>query len=471
MSEENFITKALNDTVLSRRTFLKWSGALGGTAALAGGLNYGLKTSAPAAEAKAQASNGDGEWLTAACWHNCGGRCVNKAYVVDGIVVRQKTDDTHPDSPDYPQQRGCARGRSQRQQVFGADRLKYPMKRKNWEPGGGNKELRGRDEWVRISWDEALDIVASELIRIKEKHGNASIFTPRFESRLLNAWGGSMSSWGVTSEGAWPLVQSMMAGPGGVATNDRLDYRNARLIVFFGSNPSVSSAGNPCYNYRQSKESGAKFIFVDPYLNQSAQSLADEWIPVRPGTDTALLLGMAYHMITNDLHDQVFLDNYTVGFDAEHMPDGADPKDNFKDYVLGTYDGTPKTPEWAAEICGTPPQTIRHFAQEIASVKPMIWSSSWAPARANRGQQYCQAFLTVGWMTGNVGRSGAGICVSAHSGASYGGPSLVRSGGSGAPGIANPLAGGVSLGYGFSEPENTEFQGIAYEEMWDAVLN
>ena len=123
MSEKNFLTKTLTDTVLTRRSFLKWSAALGGTAALAGGLNYGLK-----AVEKAAAQT-EGEWLSAACWHNCGGRCVNIAYVEDGVVQRQKTDDTHPDSPDYPQQRGCARGRSQRHQVLGADRLKYPMKR------------------------------------------------------------------------------------------------------------------------------------------------------------------------------------------------------------------------------------------------------------------------------------------------------------------------------------------------------
>jgi len=466
MSDKNYLTEALNETVVSRRSFLKWSAVVGGTASLAGGLHLGLE----AVEAAAEAQEDPGKWIMAACWHNCGGRCPNIALVKDGVVVRQKTDDMHPDSPDYPQQRGCARGRSQRQQVFGADRIKYPMKRKNWAPGGGQKELRGKDEWVRITWDEALDIVASELIRIRDTYGQASILTPRFESRLLNAWGGSMSSWGVSSEGAFPLPNALMAGYGN-APNDRMTYRKSRLVVLWGSNPSVSSAGNPAYNYRQAKLAGAKFIFVDPYQNQSSQALADEWIPVRPGTDTALLLGMAYHMITNDLQDQDFLDKYTVGFDRNHMPEGADPKENFKDYVLGTYDGEPKTPEWASKICGTDPMTIRHFAQEVATVKPMVWSSSWAPARTFRGAQYCQAFYTIGWMTGNVGIDGGSVGPSAHSGASYGGSSLIRAGSGGLPGVANPLAGGVSLGYGFSAPENTEFNGMAYEEMWDAVLN
>lgn len=466
MAEKDFLTKTLSDIVLTRRNFLKWSAALGGTAALAGGLNYGLKT----VEAAASSAGSEGEWLPVACWHNCGGRCANYALVKDGVVLRQKTDDTHADSPDYPQQRGCARGRSQRKQVFGADRLKYPMKRKNWEPGGGKKELRGVDEWVRISWEEALDIVANELKRVKSSFGNASILIPRTTSKLINAFGGALDSWGVTSEGAWPQVRTMMTGTEYNA-NDRLQFRKAKLVVCWGSNPGVSSGGNPLYNHSQARKAGAKYIFVTPEFNQSARTIGDEWIPVRPGTDTALLLGMAYYMITNNLQDQDFLDNYTVGFDADHMPDGADPKENFKDYVMGTYDGIPKTVEWASSICGTAPATIRQFAQQIATTKPMTMLSSSAAARTYYGEQFCQAYFTVGWMTGNVGIPGGAICHNYHNRSSYGGPNLVTNGGTGLKGIPNPLAGGVSVGYGFSAPEKTEFQAIAYEEFWDAILN
>ena len=466
MSESNVLTKALTETVLTRRSFLKWSAALGGTAALAGGLNYGFK----AAQTAAVAAAGEGKWTPVACWHNCGGRCANYALVQDGVVIRQKTDDTHADSPDFPQQRGCARGRSQRMQVFGADRLKYPMKRKGWAPGGGQKELRGKDEWVRISWDEALDIVAGELKRIKSDFGNASIFLPRTSSRLINAFGGGMDSWGVTSEGAWPQVRNIMTG-GLYGGNDRLQYRNAKLVVLWGSNPSVSSGGNPAYNHYQAKQAGAKYIIVTPEHNHSALALGDEWIPVRPSTDTALLLGIAHYMITNNLQDQAFLDKYTVGFDADHMPAGADQKENFKDYVLGTYDGVPKTPEWASEICGTPVDLIRSLARQMALTKPMTLISSSAAARTYYGEQFCQAFLTVGWMTGNVGVEGAAVCHNYHNGASYGGPRLVSNGGSGLPSIPNPLAGGIAVGYGFSEPTNRDFQAVAYEEFWDAILN
>lgn len=116
---------------LSRRSFLAWTSAASVMATLP--LSKRLYAATPEEEkAVAQATDAvtQGTWKPVACWHNCGGRCVNKALVVEGVVVRQKTDDVVADSPDFPQQRGCLRGRSQRKQVFGADRLKYPMKRK-----------------------------------------------------------------------------------------------------------------------------------------------------------------------------------------------------------------------------------------------------------------------------------------------------------------------------------------------------
>ena len=174
-------------------------------------------------------------------------------------------------------------------------------------------------------------------------------------------------------------------------TADLKDLRNSKLTVLWGSNSAWSSAGNPTYHIAQAKKAGAKIITVDPMYSATAVSLADEWIPVRPATDTALLLGMAYHMITNNLQDQAFLDKYTSGFDAAHMPAGADPQENFKDYVLGTYDGIPKTPAWASAICGTPVQVIEDFAVEIATTKPMAFMSSYAPARIYNGETFCQA--------------------------------------------------------------------------------
>ncbi|MBE3598444.1 MAG: molybdopterin-dependent oxidoreductase [Limnochordaceae bacterium] len=435
---------------VSRRVLLGWAAATAAALAI-GPRKLGLAKLGPAQAAAAASSAGHaGKWITAACWHNCGGRCLNKALVVDGVVIRQKTDDTHPDSPDFPQQRACARGRSQRKQVFGADRIKYPMKRKHWAPGGGDKSLRGRDEWVRISWDEALDIVASEIQRIRQTYGNRSIFVTGGGEiqRVLALSGGYVSRWGTSSYGTWMYTGEVVGMPGRtpeVTFNDRMDIRNSELVVFWGNNSAWSSAGNPTYNLLQAKRRGTRFIYVDPYFSESAAVLADEWIPIRPGTDHAMLLGMAYTLITEDdpvtnpLIDWDFLNRCTVGFDAQHMPPGEDPRDNFKDYVLGTYDHVPKTPEWASEICGVQPDKIRQLARTIGSTKRVALLTGWAPARIHNGDSWPQMFMTLGCMTGHIGQPGRMTGVSCHNRAGNGGPPLVKPGSAGLPRVNNPI--------------------------------
>jgi anaerobic dimethyl sulfoxide reductase subunit A len=465
MTESNFLTKALNKTALTRRSFLKWSAALGGTAALAGGLGHGLK----AVKAVSEKAAGEGKWVPAACWGNCGGRCYNAAYVVDGVVTKQKTDDTHPDSPDFPQQRGCARGRSQRHRVFGADRIKYPMKRANWSPGGGDKSLRGRDEWVRISWDEAYDIVVSEIKRISEKYGGEAFL---WGNNALAGYTGYINTWGSTSSGTWAYTASRVFSSQSAMGNDRLDMRKAKTIVMWSTDPICSSGGNPCYNYLQCKKAGAKFIFVDPYLNSSAQVLADEWIPIRPGTDTPMLLAMGYVLIkednpkTNPLVDWDFMNRCVIGFDKNSLPEGADPEDNYHDYVMGLdAKGQPapkghknypaKTPQWASEICGVPPEKIRSFALEIAQTKPVAFMESDASARINDAQTMGQAFVAIASMIGSVGVSGGGFGQTRHaSGAGNRGPRLVNSG---------------SAGTVLDRPSNPVKLRINNNEVWTAV--
>lgn len=464
MSKNDLITKTMMDTILSRRSFVKWSAAVGGTAAVAGGgLSLGLK----AAETSAQADD-EGKWVVAACWHNCGGRCPNYVYVKDGVVIRQKNDDTHPDSPDFPQQRGCARGRSQRHQTFSADRLKYPMKRKNWAPGGGDKSLRGRDEWVRITWDEALDIIASEIQRIKETYGNESIFVTGASAmgRPLTLYGGYVGAYGTTSGGSWHTTEAVVTGGynNSWRINDRMQHRKVQLFVHFGANPISSSGGNPTYNMLQNKLAGAKYIFIDPQYSDSAQVLADEWIPIRPGTDHAMVLGMCHTLFTEDdpetnpLLDWDFISRCTTGgITRDYMPEGAEIDENLKDYVLGLdASGNPappghknypaKTPEWASEISGVDPNRIRSLAREIATTQNVAVLQSNACARQQNSDSWPQMLLTFGAITGHMGKDGnftsGGYYHSTFSGYG-GGRSYVKSGSARVPGVGmrNPLEG------------------------------
>ncbi len=436
----DFIDKISNFN-LSRRNFIKASTAAAASLSLMGCANTLVPVSTD------QVTSTDAKWISAACWHNCGGRCLNKALLQDGVVIRQKTDDTHPDSPDYPQQRACVRGRSQRNQVFGTDRLKYPMRRKNWAPGGGKKELRGRDEWVRISWEEALDNIAGEIKRIKQEHGNRAFFADGGEaSSILALYGGYVSHWGTTSLGSWTYTPGPIGyewWTGGI--NDRLDMRNCETIIMISMNPVWSSAGNPAYHFLQAKNAGAEFIAIDPFYNDSHALLNADWIPVRPSTDTALLLGVAYTLIkeddpiTNPLIDWDFLKNNTVGFDADSMPEGTDPKDNFKDYVLGTYDGTPKNAEWASEICGVEPNRIRYLAKAMNKNRKVAILFGWASGRTQNSDNLPQIAMTIGAMTGHMGKSGHMCGVSCHYGSANGGNNLVNPGGNGLPRVNNPI--------------------------------
>lgn len=456
------LVKKIKDFKMTRRSFIGWMSAVAATAAVP--VSRGLVAKAEAQIGQKDSAS-EGVWKTAACWHNCGSRCLNKVLVKDGVVIRQKTDDTHPDSPDFPQQRGCLRGRSQRHQVFSADRLKYPMKRKHWKPGGGKKELRGRDEWVRISWDEALDAVASEIKRISKKYGNEAILVTGDDINIRNAMaaaGGFSANYGSMSWGAWRWIWEQLGVGEGLfvnSINDRIDLRNSQLIVLWGCNPAWSTMGSVTYNYLQAKKAGARFISIDPLYTDSASVFEADWVPIRPGTDDALAFGIMHTLleeddpVTNPLIKWDFLNKYTIGFDADHMPEGADPKENLRDYVLGTYDGQPKTPEWASEICGVEPSKIRELAREIGGTQRVALFTSWAPARVANGEGWVQAFSALGMMTGHMGSPGNMTGVSCWEYAGNMGPMLLTAGSNGLESIENPIDNQIN--------EN---------EMWDAVL-
>ncbi len=445
---------------ISRRGFVKASAAAAAALSVAGIAGCSPNSVEETEETTSGAEARDivsGEWKTAACWHNCGGRCLNKVLVKDGVVVRQKTDDTHEDSVDYPQQRACVRGRAQRKQVFAADRIKYPMKRKNWSPDNPNGDLRGIDEWERISWDEALTYVADELKKAKDNYGNNSIFCQGEEiGRMLSVFGGYTSGWGTTSYGTWKFTPGHIGfdGNGAEGINDRYDIMNCDTVVLIGGNPAWSSAGNPAWLFLQVKKAGAKFIGIGPDFNESYNLLDAEWIPCRPGMDTVLLIGVAYVLIQEDLLDHDYLSRCTIGFDADSMPEGEDPQGNFKDYVLGTYDGQPKNPEWASNLCGTPVELIEKLARELDPSKKVAILPSWCTGRNHNVDNLPQIIMTIGAMTGHMGKPGHMTGLSTHSGAANGGPSLVVPGSAGLESVKNPVD-----------------DALNYSEMWPAILN
>ncbi len=411
-------------------------------------------------------SEDGGMWVTGACWHNCGGRCVNKVLVKDGKIVRQKTDDSHPDSPDWPQQRACQRGRAMRRQVLSEDRLKYPMKRKHWTPTDPHGELRGIDDWERVSWDEAYDYVAEGLTRAKEEFGNRSILLFKGWNneitRTMGAFGGFSTYWDTCSYGAWQKTPFLIGfhhdNKQDQTINDRFDLRNAETVVMLSMNPAWSAPGSQMMNYWQAKQAGARFIVIDPLYNETCSTLNAQWLPIRPATDTAFLLAVAHAMLEQDdeyhLIDWDFLSRCTVGFDAQHMPADAKQQTNFKDYVLGAYDGVAKTPEWASEICGIEPHQIRALARQMGKNRKVAFLVSTASARVNDVDNLPQLVMTIGAMGGHMGKSGHMTGSTMHCTSGNGGPALIRAGKDGLPPIKNPV--------------DDDING---NEVWDAVLD
>ena len=328
------------------------------------------------------------------CSSHCGGGCPLKVHVTDGVVTKIEADD----DTKHLQIRACLRGRAYRQRIYAPDRLQYPLKRVG---------ARGEGKFDRVSWNEAVDTVARELKRIVATYGPASVVywvsggdggllhdQWRRMSRLFCLMGGFTRPWGLHSYEGGIFAELATFGTAWTATT-RDDLLNSRLIIMWGWDPvSTIQDSNTTWYLSQAKEKGIRIISIDPRYTNTTATFADQWIPIRPGTDAAMLMAMAYVMITENLEDKAFLNRYTVGFDA------------FKDYVLGIEDAVPKTPAWAEAITAVPAETIKRLAVEYASTKPAALISGIAAGRTAYGEQYHRSAITLAAMTGNIGTPG-----------------------------------------------------------------
>ncbi|MCU7807471.1 MAG: molybdopterin-dependent oxidoreductase, partial [Candidatus Thiodiazotropha sp. (ex Semelilucina semeliformis)] len=221
--------------------------------------------------------------------------------------------------------------------------------------------------------------------------------------RFLGMFGCRTSSWSVPSYQGTTFSSRMTFGTIEDGNEDDA-FAHSKLIIMWGWNPAYTFHGGNTFMYmRMAKQRGCKFVLVDPQYTDSAAAYDAWWIPIRPNTDAAMMAGMAHHIFTNNLHDQGFIDKFCQGMDAGTMPEWAQGKENFKDYVLGKYDGEPKNPEWAAKICGVSAEDIIKLADMYAKTKPAALKASWAPGRNAYGEQYNRMAAALQAMTGNIG--------------------------------------------------------------------
>ena len=282
--------------------------------------------------------------------YTCPWTCPIDVYVRDGRVVYHKGND---DAPNNIGTR-CAKGMASAWVTEDPDRLRHPLLRTN--PKGERGEFR------RITWDEALDFMAEKLETIRQKWGpEAVVFLTHhdpnglFMVQLISQLYGS---------------PNISIGHGSGCEGDRRsachttfghifpmhDFANAKYILLWGMN--MLGANQALFESRgllEAKKRGAKLVVIDPSFTETAQK-ADEWIPIRPGTDAAMALAMNRVIIEENLHDADFVRDHCIGFEGfrDHLRE--------RDY----------TPEWAEPICGIEAETIRRLAREFATTKPAI---------------------------------------------------------------------------------------------------
>ncbi|EIQ0899931.1 TPA: molybdopterin-dependent oxidoreductase [Escherichia coli] len=340
---------------------------------------------------------------------DCGGKCDIRAHMRDGVVTQITTLPDNELDPQMPIMRACVRGRGYRKFVYHPDRLKYPMKRVG---------KRGEGKFERISWDEATTLIADNLKRITQQYGPASRYVhvgtavsggtfsgDAMARRLLNLTGGYLEYYHSVSLGntaaATPYTYGVAAS--GNSMDTLLD---TKLVILWGHNPTETIFGHTNYFFQKMKQNGTRFIVVDPRYSDTVSSLADQWIPLLPTTDNALMDAMMYVIISENLHDKTFIDTYTLGFDENSMPEGVPANESLVAYLFGAKDGIHKTPEWAEKITHVPAQSIRQLARDYATTKPAALIQGWGPQRHICGERTARGSTLLASITGNVGIKG-----------------------------------------------------------------
>jgi anaerobic dimethyl sulfoxide reductase subunit A len=446
-----FLKKAMTHK-LDRRSFLMCSAGLSGALASSGFFPSGLMTIPPAPTAGAETI------VPTGCGRSsCGNNCVIKAVVRDygkagATIVRIETDD-RPDTEGMWQLRACARGRAIRKQVYSPERTRYPMRRKHWSPGGGanvHPELRGRDEWVRISWDEAATIIAGEMSRIKGQYGNEAfhdfgqsgssklLHGRAWVQRLLNGFGGYTTATGSYSFPGCSTAHKYLWGLAN-SQHDFWDLLNADFALFWSFNPVVTGQQALADWYltlarERFDKDGKRMVLVDPWFNRTGQAFADEWVPIKFQTDEAMMLAMLHVLFTDpsyrDRIDEAWIEARSVGIfpragSGTPQDPAVPPDDCLKYYVLGwDQTGKPatdpghknypaKTPEWASRDTGLPAAAIIRVAREYADNSVFMGTgrkaalySGWGMNRRAYGENPYILAAALATITRNIGVSG-----------------------------------------------------------------
>lgn len=349
------------------------------------------------------------------CAIDCPGRCPLELHLCDGELARVSANKAAP---------ACHRGLSMRAWANSPDRLMWPLRRVG---------PRGSAQFERVTWDEALDEIASHLARIRCEHGNEAIYlayttgqscttADPFE-RLMNCFGGFLDHYNNYSN---PQINAMVRstyGPGALYPGgSELDAAaDARLVLVFGASPAETGTGRATWHgawdrvVEQVGERGGRIVMVDPRRNGSipkrkgSDQQTVSWLPINPGTDGALAAALLHELaFTHNALDWDFLRERCIGFTDETLPEHQRGLGlSVMDYLRGTgYDHMAKTPPWAAAITGIPANDIRELASQLATARPAFIMQGWGPQRRSNGEMTSGMIMMLAAALGQVGLPG-----------------------------------------------------------------
>ena len=315
-----------------------------------------------------------------------------------------------------------------RDQVHSKTRVRWPMVRKGFLASPDSPQgTRGQDEFVRVSWEDALNLIHTQHQRIRNTYGPSSIFAGSYGwrsngvfhkaatllQRYMSLAGGYTGHLGDYSTGAAQAIMPYVVGGNEVyqqQTSWPLILEHTDVVVLWSANPlntlkiawnASDEQGIPYFD--QLRKSGKRLICIDPMRSETVDFFGEsmEWIAPHMGTDVALMLGIAHTLVENGWHNAEFLHRCTTGYDT------------FAEYLTGERDGVAKTAEWAAEICGVDAAKIRELAKLFHENSTMLMSG-WGMQRQQFGEQKHWMLVTLAAMLGQIGTPGGGFGLSYH---------------------------------------------------------
>ena len=302
-------------------------------------------------------------------------------------------------------------------------RIAEPMVRRGWlERGPGPDDRRGRDEFVAVSWEEVLDLLGAELKRVRDDHGPGAVFggsygwasAGRFHHaqsqihRFLNtALGGYVRSVNSYSAGASTVLLPQILAPLEDITKRNVSWQqiaeHSDIVIAFGGmalkNSMIAGGGISEHVEKGAMERararGCEFVLAGPLKSDMPDEAGAEWLGLKPGTDTALMLALVHTLVSEGRHDRAFLERYTAGWPV------------FQRYLLGEADGQPKDAAWAAAICGVSAETIVALARRLAGRRALVVVSH-SLQRAEFGEQPIWMGMVLAAALGQIGLPGGG---------------------------------------------------------------